>query len=302
MQQLTEKYLYKAFGMVIMSAMPLPELWPVIDEPADISIEYTEIEADRYGGQDKDFHYSVAPTLFYLQIHDTARYLVIDKQKILVHPEPGATEEAIRIYLLGTCMGILLLQRGFLPLHGSSIATPNGGILFLGDSGMGKSTIAAAFCERGYTLISDDICSLSIGDTNTIMLHPAFPQLKLCEDSLQELSITVPVSAQISGDEEKFRVVNRSQFQLVPLNINKIFILGKSDIQHIQITLLEGVEKFTKLTDNIYRGIFIEQLELSTQQFQYCALLSNTIRMYQVVRPTSSFDLNTLVAEISTLF
>lgn len=300
--QSAEKYLYKAFGLVIMSAMPLPELWPVVDEPADISIEYTEIEADRYGGKGKDFHYSVAPTLFYLQIHDTARYLVIDKQKILVHPEPGVTEEAIRIYLLGTCMGIVLLQRGFLPLHGSSIATPNGGVLFLGDSGMGKSTIAAAFCKKGYTLISDDICSISPGNTTTVMLHPAFPQLKLCEDSLKELSITVSASAQISGDVEKFRVVNRSQFQLAPLSINKIFILGKADIQHIQITLLEGVEKFTKLTDNIYRGIFIEQLELSTQQFQYCALLSNATRMYQVIRPTDSFDLDALVAAISTLF
>lgn len=50
-------------------------------------------------------------------------------------------------------MTFLLYQRGILPLHGSTIETPQGAVMFAGVSGSGKSTLAASFHAHGYAVL-----------------------------------------------------------------------------------------------------------------------------------------------------
>ena len=54
-------------------------------------------------------------------IPETAFYCIEDGRKITVSPLAGADPEKVRVYLLGTCMGALLMIRGMLPLHGSAV-------------------------------------------------------------------------------------------------------------------------------------------------------------------------------------
>ena len=69
----------------------------------------------------------------------------------------GSLGSDIRVFLLGSCLGALLHQRGVLALHASAIETDQGAVLFMGDSGMGKSTTLQAFIKRGYKMLADDI-------------------------------------------------------------------------------------------------------------------------------------------------
>ena len=75
-----------------------------------------------------------------------------------------ADEDKIRLYILGTCMGALLMQRKILPLHGSAIAIDGKAYAFVGDSGAGKSTLASAFLSKGYKLLSDDVIAVSLSE------------------------------------------------------------------------------------------------------------------------------------------
>ena len=56
-------------------------------------------------------------------------------------------------------MALLLYQRGFLVLHGSSIKINNGAIAFLGYRGNGKSTTAINLYKKNYPIVTDDILS-----------------------------------------------------------------------------------------------------------------------------------------------
>ena len=69
-----------------------------------------------------------------------------------------------RLYILGTCMGAILMQRKILPLHGSVIAIDGKAYAIVGDSGAGKSTLASAFLKRGYQLLTDDVIAVSFSE------------------------------------------------------------------------------------------------------------------------------------------
>ena len=92
-----------------------------------------------------------------------ARYLVSGGCEIIIEPHPTATEKDVRLFLLGSAMGALLLQRGIWPLHGSAIAGRSGAALFVGVSGSGKSTLVGAFHQRGFQVLADDVCAITAG-------------------------------------------------------------------------------------------------------------------------------------------
>ena len=288
-------FLYRAFGLTISSEVALPELCAAeYKQEADVTIRYVPLQPEDYGCVGKTDQYQIAPDLLYLQIQNVGRYCVMGGKTILVDPIPGVPPESFRLYILGSCMGVLLLQRGLLPLHGSSVATAAGGILFLGDSGIGKSTLAAHFCTMGYSLVSDDICAIAFSHEEVAVLQPAYPQLKLLEDSLNHVPSIINDGELPAVIDEKYRIRDSFHFEDTPLKICRIFILEKADCTQIEISQLFGIQKFAALTEHIYRGFFIEQLNIASHQFRQCAQLCEQIALYRIVRPIDTFTLQAL--------
>jgi len=75
-----------------------------------------------------------------------------------------------------------LRQRGCLPLHASGIAIDGQGVLFLGESGAGKSTTAAAFYSRGHKVLTDDVGAVRLSG-GSVTLRTAWPGLRLLDDA-----------------------------------------------------------------------------------------------------------------------
>lgn len=69
---------------------------------------------------------------------------------VFYFPEPNIPEETIRHLILDQIIPRILGQQGQLVLHASAVQLPDGkAIVFLGDTGWGKSTIASSFHENG---------------------------------------------------------------------------------------------------------------------------------------------------------
>ena len=103
---------YRLFGLHVLSDLPLPELAPVdpAEEPDVRIILGAAAEA----------------TGTLLEIADIAQFQVEGGREIRVEPLPGVSERNIRLFLLGSAMGMLLHQRGLLPLHANAIEIGRG--------------------------------------------------------------------------------------------------------------------------------------------------------------------------------
>src|SRR2546423_13737303 len=70
------------------------------------------------------------------------------------------TLEDTATYLLGPIMGFIMLLRGVICLHASAVAVGDEAIALLGPARSGKSTTAAAFSERGHSILAEDVMTI----------------------------------------------------------------------------------------------------------------------------------------------
>jgi len=98
---------------------------------------------------------------------DVIRYrregtFVVDRRsrEIVAYPHPDLQPDALRQTLIGQLLPLVLSLSGRLVLHASAVRAPEGLIAFIGRSGAGKSTIAAALAAAGYSLATDDCVAL----------------------------------------------------------------------------------------------------------------------------------------------
>nr|WP_321487015.1 hypothetical protein [uncultured Draconibacterium sp.] len=60
--------------------------------------------------------------------------------------------------------------------------------MICGRSGVGKSSVTAAFCQNGAKYINDDISSMKIDSSKTVIL-PYKTRIRLWDDTLEKLEI-----------------------------------------------------------------------------------------------------------------
>ena len=81
----------------------------------------------------------------------------ISYQKIFISIKDSRYGEAANS-VLGVPLGYLLQNNDFQVLHGSAVTKNNLGYAFIGKSGIGKSSIALALINKGFKLLTEDLC------------------------------------------------------------------------------------------------------------------------------------------------
>jgi hypothetical protein len=105
---------------------------------------------------------------------------VIDKsgREIWTTWQEPLTLEDTTTYLLGPVMGFVLLLRGLVCLHASAIVVDGAAIALVGPAGAGKSTTAAAFSARGFSVLAEDVVTLDDRGAR-FLVRPAYPCIRL---------------------------------------------------------------------------------------------------------------------------
>lgn len=112
------------------------------------------------------------------------RCAVRDGTTLIVDPAPGATPDELRQWLFGRVFSVLLHQRGLFIIHADTVDIDGGAIAFMGASGQGKSTTAAAFCAAGRPLVCEDVTAVDGTD-----VLAGYPVLKLDRASADALAL-----------------------------------------------------------------------------------------------------------------
>ena len=219
---------YRAFGLGIRSCLALPELERT-DGGDDVVVEIDESVGRRPavaspGGD----HVTVTPDEAILAIQGVGEFVVRGGRSIVIHPSPGASDDLLRLYLVGSVFALLLYQRGLLVLHASAVAIGEGAVAFLGEPGAGKSSLAAELHARGHRVLSDDLTALDVAPDG-IRVRPAFPQLKLTPSSWCFLGHQAASLRVLHADEEKRGLPVAAGFQRSPRPLERLYVLGEGD-------------------------------------------------------------------------
>ena len=286
---------YQVFGLKIRSAMPLPELQASPSPaPADVLVEFGRLPADapsNPGAHDHDG--SVI-----LIIDGVARFAITGGGHILIEPLEGARQANVRLYLLGSALGILLHQRGQLPLHANAVEIKGRAFAFVGRSGAGKSTLAALFHDMGHRILADDVCVVRFAADGQALAAAGIPRLRLWKETLLALG-REPAAYEFSyaGDEswEKYDVpLDQVNVDEVPLG--GIYVLDVGD--RFDVTPLSGLEAAQVVFENTYRGRFVRS---AGNPARHWAASLDLIAAVPIFRLTRRWDLSLIKQDAAAL-
>jgi hypothetical protein len=77
-------------------------------------------------------------------------------------PVAGIEEGSAHLFLSGSTIGALLIQRGVLVLHSGVVLSDDCCIVCLGHSVAGKSILATAVSLRGCKMLGDDLVAVTV--------------------------------------------------------------------------------------------------------------------------------------------
>jgi len=289
---------YNIFGLSIRSEFEIPELSSNRDEEPEVDIQYGEVPENLDNKISSGILYESAKQKFLLKLPNVGKYLATNGNQIIVDPKPGATNDEIRLFLLGSVFGAILHQRGYLPLHGSAVKIHNEAMVIIGNSAAGKSTLAASLDKAGYSLISDDISAILLKESGQCVILGGTPFLKLWKDTTDILYPNSSFS-RVRPQIRKYRIpaakINIPSIQLTVLTVLKLTSINQGDFK---IHSIYGANKFSVLRDHVFRDQMIKGMGIQESHFHLLSTLANQIELFHIERPSAPLkivDLRNLV-------
>ncbi|HEU4510766.1 MAG TPA: hypothetical protein VFR78_21225 [Pyrinomonadaceae bacterium] len=204
-------------------------------------------------------------------------------------PEPLTLEDAAT-YLLGPIMGFVMLLRGVVCLHASAIAIGDEAIAVLGPAGSGKSTTAAAFSERGYRVLAEDVVTLD-DHGRKFLVRPAYPCIRLWPSSVKALYGSETHLPKLTPNWEKryLDLTERpEQFQSRPLPLAAVYQLGERSNSAAApfVEPVDRAEGLISLVANTYATKLMDK-QMRAREFE---VLTRVLRHVAVRRVTPHTD------------
>nr|WP_273833232.1 aldolase [Pseudalkalibacillus sedimenti] len=279
---------YKSFGLQLTSCIYFPELEEVrLTTNADVSIEISDLtKLWQEEGNEGKFVVKQGRVLF--KIEDTGIFCIEEGERVVVSPLGKENVDKMRLYILGSCMGAILLQRKILALHGSAIAIDGKAYAIVGDSGAGKSTLAASFIANGYKILSDDVIPVSLSNQFPIVI-PSYPQQKLWSKSLEKFGIDKREFNPLFEREDKYAIPVNKHFYNDALPLGGIIELSKSECDQVELSTIRSLQAIHTLFNHTYRNFFVPRLGLMEWHFKITSQISGRVPCYRINRPTSQF-------------
>ncbi|MDM5278866.1 aldolase [Paenibacillus silvae] len=299
---------YEAYGLIWSSQIFMPELQLAAPEAGterqvDVHMETRDL-TDLWTKWDvgSDNFVARAGCLFF-KIEDTGLFFMEQGKRIIVSPVPGADEKRIRLFLLGTCMAVIMMQRGILPLHGSAVVVDGWAYAFVGHSGAGKSTLSAALASRGYPLLTDDVVALTWDAGGRAIVSPGYPQQKLWQPSLDGFGMDKQNYATVHAEITKYAIPVQHYFYERPVPLAAIFeLVPQPDLEPgpVQLEQVVGLERLHLLCSHTFRGGLIARQGLAQWLFETASRLSASVEVNRLSRTGSHFTAFEMVERIIT--
>ena len=284
-------YKYSIYGIVVSSSTQLKQLKQsnfthhknaviVLDANLDVPAECLNYA---------HWYHASSNCIVYAR-KGVAFFVIKNGIEIRYKPYIGADHQEVERVLLGIPMGFLLQQRGLHTLHASVVRIGHQSAAFLGLSGSGKSSIAASFLNHNHALLTEDVAVLNLSD---MMVSPAFPWLKIGQDSLNEMALPERPLLNLTTDsrERLGYQLDETQFCGQSTKLKNCYLLEWGD--QLKIEPVEAKQAFFDLFPHTFRPITdTGSEELDAESFKKVTDFVNKVSVYKLTRPKSFASLD----------
>lgn len=292
-------HLYSAYGFEIRSSLPLPELKTSDKAKEDITIREGALPPSVTQELLPDHPYSITETQALLHFSEVGTFSIENGREIIIQPLPDIEERLVRLPLLGACLAVLLYQRKKFVLHASAVAVNGQAIVFVGNKGDGKSTMAAMLCSRGHQLLADDTVALELDTADYPLVLPGFPQFKLYPDSVIAATNDDPDKLPEIASNVNKRSRHAENFceKTIPLHSIYVFDEGKD----IQINKMLPQEAVRLLIAHSYMARFNADWVkngIAASNLRHCTSVAGQTPVYTLQRPRDLSNLQDVAVKV----
>jgi hypothetical protein len=232
---------YRWSSLVIESATPLPELPRCDSTPATLRFTCaTSPRLPRIRGwshrwclPNRERWLSIARTSagYVLRFEGFADFVVSpDARTIHCDAIPATTTATVRHLLLDQVLPAVASGEHRFGVHASAVAIDGAAVGFIGRTGRGKSTLAAAFGLYGSPVVTDDCLLLALSPSGVVAL-PTYPSLRLSQETVSRLGASLHRPTRVAQYSSKLRIgrdgIAGVRFRRRPLPLARLYLLER---------------------------------------------------------------------------
>jgi hypothetical protein len=198
-------------------------------------------------------------------------------------------------FVVGPSMGSLLHQRGLLVLHASAVVIDELAVLFLGDSGWGKSTIAAVCYQAGSPLVADDTTAVELDGLRPAAV-PAIPRIKLWPESMRALALDPSNHDRVHAEMDKLELPAVRDFPGASVPVGAIYVLSEDEPG---IEPVSGQSAMLEVVRHSYAADLLRATETQERHFLQCADMITRVPLRRLAIGTTLNELSAIPALIA---
>lgn len=216
-----------------------------------------------------------------------AEFHIEDGESILIFPHEKIDLKKLVFSVLNFPLAVCMAQRGYIALHASTVKKKDHTILFCGASHSGKSTLAYAFKQEGWKILTEDICII---DPNSKKVLSSHPSIKLSKEASYFFGLSNE-KAEISKKRIRSNYVISNQ-KFMKSNIDYCFFLNwneKGSIKSLSNEeIISEIQKYSFAASKKDNSIHIMQL-IKNIKFKKLNITKDFSKIFQVVDLVENF-------------
>jgi hypothetical protein len=231
-------------------------------------------------------------TGYLLRFPELADFRVsLDGFKVTCSPAPHISEETTWHLYLNQVLPLALSKMGKLVFHASVVEVGDSAVAFVGESGRGKSTLAASFAINGFRFLTDDGLVVEAGDDGYLSF-PSHPSIRLWQDSQEVLIPSGTETAPVLDFTTKARFLAGKNiiFCDQPRPLQRVYFLGDGSASKLTFERMTAAEAFIELVKHSFL-LDVEEKSLLTGQFDQVTKLARQPIYYRLDYPRNFEEL-----------
>lgn len=291
------RHVYRAYGLNIASTHCIPYLPCSNSDIVDVHIDFVKDRPEQRPW-DGPFHFwrtrDGGLGLWTRLVGGYGEYTINhDGSLIRVAQSGGVPLLEVLRYVTGVSFGAVLRFKDVLCLHASALAVNGSALIFAGSSHAGKSSLSAAFHQRGYSLITEDVCALDRQSTG-FSVRPGYAGIRLYPETLELLYGADAVTDAMQVDQKYLHRLDA--IPAAPCPVQALYLLAPRNPQLTQprITPLDPTSALLALTDHFYLHRFGPK-EWLARDFPRLGELVQRLPAHALERPDSLSHLDATI-------